>query len=252
MNTTVLRKIGLSENEVKLYLALIKSGALTAYELSQKTGIYRVHVYDKLEQLQKKGFATHIYMGAKKHFKAASPIRITQFLEEKKSELSALEKETKQLIPELSALEQHLEGETKVDVFKGVEGLKFFLRDILKTKKEVMVTGIDDQKYMESLPVFMGQYFRDLRLHKIKERVITVNRKSISRFNKKMAATTTYRFLDANQFNPTNTFIYGEKVVIVSWDVPVTAIMIHNIKIAETYKNHFEYLWKIAKKKLSV
>ena len=138
--------------------------------------------------------------------------------------------------------------DTHVEVFIGVEGLKYFLKDIIKTGKEVLVTGIDDQKYQEALPVFMQQYFRDLRKNKIFERVLTVKKKNIFLFDKKLAPTTTYRFLEAKQFNPTNTFVYGNQVVIVTWGTPVTAVLIQNENMAETYRDHFEHLWKIALK----
>ena len=67
-------------------------------------------------------------------------------------------------------------------------------------------------------------------------------------FDKKLATTTSYRFLEEKQFNPTNTFVYGDKVVIVTWGTPATAIMIKNKEIAITYRNHFEHLWRIAEK----
>ncbi|HLC66919.1 MAG TPA: hypothetical protein VJK52_04740 [Candidatus Nanoarchaeia archaeon] len=35
-------------------------------------------------------------------------------------------------------------------------------------------------------------------------------------------------------------------MVLVTWDTPVTAIMIQNAGIAETYREHFEHLWRIA------
>ena len=95
----------------------------------------------------------------------------------------------------------------------------------------------------------MKQHFRNLKHNNIRERVITIKKKDIFLFDKKMAPTTTYRFLEGNQFNPTNTFIYGDKIVIVSWGTPPTAIMIQNKEIAETYRNHFEHLWKIASTK---
>jgi len=56
--------------------------------------------------------------------------------------------------------------------------------------------------------------------------------------------------LDDKQFNPTNTFIYGNNVVIVSWGTPVTAVMIKNDSIAQTHRNHFEHLWGIAAKEI--
>ena len=93
METSILKKIGLTENEVNIYIILLKSGPITAYEISQKTGVYRVHVYDKLEQLMKKGLVTHIYKDAKKYFQATSPTKIIQYLEEKKKELEFQENE---------------------------------------------------------------------------------------------------------------------------------------------------------------
>src|SRR3989344_4969748 len=133
---------------------------------------------------------------------------------------------------------------TKVEVFKGIEGIKFFLRDIVKTGKDVMITGVDDAKYDENLRLFISQYFRDLKNKGITERIITIKKKGIFTFSKKVAPATTYRFLDTNQFNPTNTYIYGNKTVLVIWGTPPTAVMIQNNEVAETYRNNFEHLWR--------
>ncbi len=251
MSTAALKGIGLGENEVKIYTTLLRTGALTAYELSQKTCIYRAHVYDKLEKLMEKGLVTHVYQGSKKYFQATSPEKIKQYLEEKKKVLEEQEIQIDEILPELLAMQKSPKEDTRVEVFKGKEGLKYFLKDIIKTKKEVFVTGIDDEKYEKELTVFMNQYFRDLKANKIKERIITLKKTSIFTFEKSKAPTTEYRFLDEKQFNPANTFVYGDKVVIVSWGTPVTAIMIQNKQTAETYRNHFEHLWDIASEKVS-
>ncbi len=250
MNVEVLRKIGLTENEIKIYIDLLKSGTSTSYEISKRTNIYRVHVYDKLEQLMNKGLATYVYKGAKKFFQATNPSKIKQYLEDKKRELELQEEDVNSILPELEAMTNLPKEDTIVEVFKGNEGLKYFLKDIVKTNKEVLITGIDDQKYQETLPIFMKQYFRDLKNKGIKERVISVKRKGVFLFDKELAPTTTYRFLEATQFNPTNTFVYGNKTVIVTWGTPVTAVMIKNNEIAETYRNYFEHLWKIAEKQI--
>ena len=248
MITTVLKSIGLGENEIKIYLTLLKTGATTAYELSKKTCIYRSHIYDKLERLMEKGLVTHVYQGSKKYFQATSPEKIKQCIEEKKQDLEAQEIKIDKIIPELLSMQKEAREDTKVEVFKGKEGLKYFLKDILKTKKEVLVTGIDDEKYEKELPIFMKQYFRDLKKSKIKERIITLKSPGIFLFKKSSAPTTEYKFLEENQFNPSNTFVYGTKVVRVSWGTPVTAIMIENSQTAETYRSYFEHLWKVASK----
>lgn len=250
MNTDALRKIGLTENEIKIYLDLLKSGSSTTYDIGKRTGIYRVHVYDKLEQLMNKGLVTHIYRGAKKFFQATSPEKLKQYLEDKKRDLELQDEALSLILPELDAMANLPKEDTFVEVFKGEQGLKYFLKDIIKAGKEVLVTGIDDQKYQEALPIFMKQYFRDLKKSRIKERIITVKRDGIFVFGKALAPTTKYRFIEATQFNPTNTFVYGNKVVIVTWGSPVTAVMIKNNEVADTYRSHFEHLWKIASKTL--
>lgn len=245
----MLRKLGLTDNEIKIYLDLLKSGLSSAYEISNRTRIYRVHVYDKLEQLIEKGLVTTVLKGAKKHFQAVHPSKIKQYLDEKKRILDEQEKDFEKILPELESFMKLPREDTFVEVFRGSEGLKYFLKDIIKTEKDVLVTGIEDKKYEEALPIFMKQYFRDLRNNKINERIITVKSKDVFLFDKDVAPNTEYRFLEAKDFNPTNTFVYGDKVVIVTWGNPITAIMIKNKDIAETYKNHFEYLWKIADRK---
>ncbi len=210
MDLEPLREIGLTENEIKVYLDLLKAGSSTAYEIGKRTGIYRVHIYDKLEQLMTKGLVTHVYKGAKKYFQATPPEKIRQYIEDKKRVLEAQEQGVERIIPQLEALSNLPKEDTHVEVFKGREGLKYFLKDILKTKKEVLMSGIDDQKYQKELPVFIKQYFRDLKRFGITERILAAKKKD----------------------------------VIVSWGSPITAVMIKNSLIAETYRNHFEHLWE--------
>ena len=250
MDTAILKKIGLSENEIKVYLFLLANGKSTAYDIGKKISIYRVHVYDKLEQLIRKGMVTHINIGPKKYFHATNPKKIMQYIEDKRKYMEFVETELSRLIPELESLEKIPKEDTSVEVFEGNEGLKYILKDIIQSRSEVLLTGIDDKKYSEALPVFMKQYFRDLKRYKIHERIITQKKKGIFVFDKNVAPTTNYRFLETMQFNPTNTFIYSNKIVIVIWGTPVTAIMVKNKGVANTYRNHFEYLWKIASKEI--
>ena len=251
MDTDILRKIGLTENEIKIYIHLLKSGSSTAYEIGKQTGIYRVHVYDKLEQLMDKGLVTHVYRGAKKYFQATHPSKIKHYLEDQKRVLEVQEQAVDSILPELEAMTKIPKEDTFVEVFKGNEGLKYFLKDIIKTKKEVLITGIDDQKYQDALSIFMKQYFRDLRNNNIKERIITLKKLGVFLFEKELAPTTHYRFLEEKQFNLANTFVYGNKVVIVTWGTPAMAVMIKNEAIAETYRNHFEHLWNVASEQLN-
>ncbi len=244
----ILKQIGLSENEATIYLMLLSSGSLSVYDIASKTGIYRPNVYDKLETLLNKGLVSFVIKNTKKYFIATEPEKIEEYLDEETDKITINKEKLKTILPQLSAMANMPQIFTKVEVFEGKEGLKVFLRDILRTAKEVLITGIDDAKYNEALPTFLPKYLKELKTKKIKERVITADRPNIFLFDN---SSTTYRFLSEKEFNPTNTFIYADKVAIVSWDFPPTIIRIENKNMANTYRQHFEQFWKVAKKRIS-
>jgi sugar-specific transcriptional regulator TrmB len=244
----ILRQIGLSENEATIYLALLSNGSLSVYEIASKTGIYRPNIYDKLETLMKKGLVSYVIKNSKKYYIAAEPQKIEEYLEEEEERVWEQKGKLDSILPNLTALANLPKTQTKVEVFEGKEGLKVFLRDITKTAKEVLISGIDDSKYEETLPIFMKKYFAKLESKGIRERVITSDRPDIYRFDN---PTTYYRFLPEQDFNPTNTFIYEDKVAIVIWAVPQVVIRIEDKSLAKTYREHFEHLWKISREDIS-
>lgn len=249
METDILRSIGLTENEVRIYLALLKTGPCTAYELSQITDIYRVHIYDKLQNLMTKGLVSQMHKGSKKLFQCGNPEKLMDYMEEKKKQFEEQQAQVQEMLPVLQKMQQLPKSDTSVNVFQGIEGIKYFLKDMIRTKKEILINGVDDLNYETYLSVFMKQYFRDLKKYKIRERVITAKHLDIFQFDKKMAPTTTYRFLEEKSLNPAHTTIYGNKVAIITWGTPPTVILIENREIAEKHRSYFEQLWEVAHEK---
>ena len=84
----ILEKIGLTKNEVKIYLKLLELGLTTSGAIIKKTGIHNSKVYDGLERLANKGLVTHVIISNIKNFKAVSPDRLLDFLEDKKNNIN--------------------------------------------------------------------------------------------------------------------------------------------------------------------
>ena len=99
IDTRILTSLGFTDNEVLIYITLLKTGPTTAYELGKKTGIYRVHIYDKIEQLTQKRLVTHVNRGSKRFFSAAHPSQILNIIENKKKRIDKLEKEVSRILP---------------------------------------------------------------------------------------------------------------------------------------------------------
>lgn len=70
-----LQRVGLTEYEAKVYLALLNTHLSTATQASEKSGVPRTKIYSVLESLRDKGWV-RVYSGVPLLFKAAEPTAI--------------------------------------------------------------------------------------------------------------------------------------------------------------------------------
>ncbi|MBI2148560.1 helix-turn-helix domain-containing protein [Candidatus Woesearchaeota archaeon] len=103
----ILEEIGLTKNETKIYLNLLKIGSTTTGNIIKETGIHTSKVYDGLERLMHKGLVSYVIISNVKYFKAVDPERLIDFLEDKKNAINKQEEEIKKIIPKLK-LKQNL------------------------------------------------------------------------------------------------------------------------------------------------
>ena len=59
MNAKILENIGLTDGEIKVYLALIKLGSSTSGPITDKSGVSRSKIYNILERLIQKGLVSY-------------------------------------------------------------------------------------------------------------------------------------------------------------------------------------------------
>ncbi len=71
-----LRQIGLSLNESKAYLSLLRKGGVTGYELSKNAGIPPSKIYESLNKLQAKGLISLIRSNNGQRYVAVEPVEI--------------------------------------------------------------------------------------------------------------------------------------------------------------------------------
>src|SRR3989338_2859882 len=90
-----LQKVGLSEKEAKIYLALLELGQATVLELAKKSGIKRPTVYVVIEEMREKGYVAKAMRERRVCFTAKSPDLILQALGEKQDLLKGVVGELK-------------------------------------------------------------------------------------------------------------------------------------------------------------
>ena len=77
-----LEEIGLTKSEIKVYLALLELGSSQTGKIVQKSKAASSKIYEILEKLIQKGLVSYIIKSGIKHFEAAPPERIMDYLEE--------------------------------------------------------------------------------------------------------------------------------------------------------------------------
>ena len=79
-----LASLGLTKNEVEIYLTLLNANELSVNEIGTKSGLHRQVCYDALDRLLEKGFVSYIVKDSKKFYKALNPDKILTYLDNKK------------------------------------------------------------------------------------------------------------------------------------------------------------------------
>src|SRR3989338_3451033 len=123
-----LEKIGLSQNEIKVYLTLTDQGSCKAGKIAKFAKLDRSSAYNALQMLLDKGFVSYVLIGKVKWFQAAGPRRILDYLKEQEDEVQAI-------LPELQERHQRKKIEGQVRLFKGIKGVKSVFLDIIRTGK---------------------------------------------------------------------------------------------------------------------
>jgi sugar-specific transcriptional regulator TrmB len=231
-----IKQFGLTENEAKVYSALLDTGPNHAGMISRKTGLHRRVVYDTADRLIKKGLIGYILKNNKRLFQASSPKRFLELIKEK-------EEIIEDVIPEMLRLYQQTKEKEETNFYKGRLGLKTVFEDQIEEGKEIKIIGASPLAY--EILQFYFKWFDKRRVeNKIRVKVI-FNRND----QKIKIPASEIRYLPQKYASPLAINIYGDKVAIILWskENPL-AIVIKNKEISEGYKKHFELMWKTSKK----
>ena len=250
VETKTLEKIGLSKAEIKVYLALLELGSVPSGSIVKETELIKSTVYDVIRKLQEKGLVSYIIKEGIKHFEAANPDRIVDFIHEQKRKLNETENEAKSLIEQLKKGFDTIKPQAEAHVFVGVEGFKTMRRDALRNSKgEILLIGAISRED-EVIPGFFEEWNKERQKKKIWLKILYKEsaRKKIISKNQYMGKYFKIKFLPEDLESPAVINIYGDRVVNVLWKgkYPLCFLLI-NKEISDSYRKYFDYLWKMAK-----
>ncbi len=128
-----LKEAGLTGNEAKVYLELLKKGELSANQIAKNLGMDRTLTYTILNHLIEKGQVNYIVKKNKKIFSCANPENLL-------NQVKAKEILICDLIKKLKKIKKQKQEETEVNVYEGKEGMRAFI-NLAKKQKEFCAFG---------------------------------------------------------------------------------------------------------------
>ncbi len=242
-----LKKIGLTGNEIILYLSLLELGSSTTGEIIKKSGLHSSRVYECLEKLQAKGLVSYVVKANRKYFEATNPERLVDYLEERQKQIEEEKTEVKKIIPELIAKHKITKPIQEANIYSGYKGIRSLLNNLLQELKdggEYYVFGAEGGM-REVLGPHFTLYQKQKAKFKIKSKVIFGEKARKTKLLEEYRGDA--RFISSEFSSPTDTFIYDDKIIIFIWnEKPPFAVLIKNKSIAQSYKTYFKVLWKSA------
>ena len=229
---SVLNELGLSEGEIKVYMALLKLGSSPVSALKEETNLHRTTIHDFIEKLLNKALVSYVIKNNVKYYSATHPQKLADFLNEKASKLN-------EVMPELVKMSEFHKEELKVEVFKGQEGFKTLLGHFHREKTDMYGMGFEEERYEKKMPDLMRWHFRKTKELKLHEYVFV---KEGAKFLYPHE-TVHYKELPDEFFNPNPTMTFGDYVAILIWE-PFTSILIEHKGLADSYRKWFGMLWE--------
>lgn len=247
MDKQILREIGLSEGEIKVYLALLKLGKARKTELASKAGISSSKVYEICAKLQKKGIIGVIIKDGKKHFQAREAKRLMDFFHEKEKRLEEQKKELEKAIPFLDNFSEEVEN--KAVLYEGIKGIKNIYKSILEELGKgdtYHVIGVNYGKSLPGVKEFFENYHRERAKKGIKVKML-VNHDVKEQLVKTIHDKSEVRYLPQYLMNNMIILFYKNKSFIFFLAKDSIALEIENPEVKKGFLSYFNAFWKLAR-----
>lgn len=237
----MLVELGLSPNEAKIYETLVQEGEISIATIALKGQINRRNVYDALNRLVEKGLVFPVFTKGENFYNAVDPVKLIEFVKAK-------EEKFLRALPGLRQVYATKPKNNELYVYKGPEGYKNHLRDILRLKEDVFFIG-DQGNYLDAkIKTFTDSFWQEAgRTNMLFNRLLDAQLIQKYQLLPKIAGK--YKFLPAKNSSPGTCVIFGDYVVNLSQtnlcaiDEKITIYVLRDYNLANSYRYWFQFMW---------
>ena len=242
MYSEIFQQLGLAMNEAKIYETLLKEGESSVGNISVKSKVHRRNVYDSLHRLIEKGLVFEILQSNENRFKAVDPRKLMELIQEKEESLS-------RIMPDLEKLYKGTPHKEEVYVYRGHEGWKNYMRDMIRIGEDAYFIGAKGAWLDYRVRGFFPQFIKETKKKKMKFYHLFDNEVKAKFSHILPFVGKNYKFLPQEYSTPGAIDIFGDHVNILSGlqiggfveEFAFTVIV--NQQVADAFRIWFKFMW---------
>jgi len=246
MNLDILKQVGLTDGEIKVYKALVELGKAPIFKIMKNSKVSSSKVYLILDKLMQKGFVSFNIEEKTKFYQITNPQTILDFANNQKNKLDNFNKEFENLIPKINSSKGNFEKES-AQVYTGVKGISAafenLLKEIKKGEEYYFFSLTQSELANEDMKLFFQQYHNKRITKGVKLKgIIHPEIKNIKEILIK-----NYQIKKHNFSLPTGVIIGKNRILIPLGEKDNICYEIISKRIAQRYRDYFEKVWKSLK-----
>lgn len=239
----IMQNFGISENEARVYLAMLKTGDAPISRVAKVAKLNRVTVHHIVSRLESIGLAVSFNKGSYKVVRPAHPARLQKKIEESKEMFE-------KVLPQLVAIMRDDTEKTKpvVRMYYGVDGFEKVAEELLEKSNGIIyhIGSLAEAHKFIGLK-YDREYFVPTRISK------NIHYKAIYHKDEEKPAVIKSNIEDLREVKyfpdgfgiKNNTFIVPGKVIIVSTEKELMSVVIESEDISKSEIEKFQLIWKL-------
>lgn len=232
-----LTKLGFSQHEATIYMALIDIGQTGTGEIIKKTGLHRNIVYDTLDKLIRRKLVSKVIKQNKAQFQVTDPSRIV-------SEIESNLKVASEIVPDLAA---RARVKQEITIYEGLEGFRSYsinMVEQIEPGSTLYILGAIGDCWYDLMGETALKRYEKIRLgKKVMIKMISYEKSARDEAAMKAGRLHEIKVIPKGYENPANTLIWGDTIALQTFTEPYSVVQIRNAALAKSYLNFFDALW---------
>lgn len=239
----LLEELGLSPIEAKIYEALITYGGSGVSTIALRAKVHRRNAYDAVNRLLEKGLVFRVHTAVETLYQAVEPMKLLEFLREREMKLTSL-------LPNMQKLYLSNRAPELAYIYKGVEGVKNYMREALRTGKDMHILGAEGAWLDPRIITYTRWFLAEAKKKKMKiYSLLDHDARALPEATTLLA--TDYKFLPENYNTDSTQDVFGDYVVTYTGTAPghlledCTIFVMFSPELAESYRTWWQLIWDL-------